>query len=59
MGESIKQHRKEKYNIHPKNPKVQLTYKKCQYLEFAEMKKSYQEMKYQSNPEIKEQYKTI
>ena len=36
---------------------MQLAYKKYQYLEIAEMKKDHQKMKYQSNPEIREQYK--
>ena len=29
----------------------------CLYLEIAQLKKDYRKMKYQSNPEIKEQYK--
>ena len=36
---------------------MQLANEKCKYLEIAEMKKDYQKMKYQSNPEIEEQKK--
>ena len=36
---------------------MQLAHKKCKYLEITEMKKDFQKIKYQSNPEIKKQYK--
>ena len=36
---------------------MQLAYKRCKHLEIVEMKKGSQKIKYQSNPEIKKQYK--
>ena len=36
---------------------MQLEYKRCKHLEIVEMKKVSQKIKYQSNPEIKKQYK--
>ena len=36
---------------------MQLAYKRCKHLEIVEMKKVSQKIKYQSNPEIKKQYK--